>query len=252
MGFIINKHPDAVANFEWKDGQEPKTMDVEPGLIGELLPGQEFQQFDPTHPSSQYEMFTSTVLLAIARGLRVSYLTLTGDPKRANFSSMRAAFEPERYRWRCLQVWMSTHCNRIVFRDWIDMATLKGALDVPSRIGSDYYAAQFKGRGWKYVDPLRTWTPPRKKCAWASTAFVASPPNRAATTKRSSTSGRTTRNTPTSKALRCSPMSQRSPAPLLRLPRSTHRMAATTSKPIGTATATGRTPSPISADWWPL
>jgi lambda family phage portal protein len=115
MGFIVNKSPEAISSFEPpKKGAGPKKMDTQPGLITELFPGQEFQTFDPTHPSTAYEMFTSTVLRAIARGLKVSYLTLTGDLRQANYSSMRAGLLPERDRWRKLHGWMAEHFCRPV------------------------------------------------------------------------------------------------------------------------------------------
>lgn len=154
MGFIINKHPEAISNFDpGKPGDKRRQMDAEPGLIDELFPGQEFVSFDPSHPAGAYEMFTSTVLRAIARGLKVSYLTLTGDLRAANYSSMRAGLLPERDRWRGLQVWFGVHCCRIVYRDWIRMALLAGAVVVDTRLASEYYEVVWKGRGWKWVDP---------------------------------------------------------------------------------------------------
>jgi hypothetical protein len=51
MGFILNKQPEAIAAFDWKpDEMGKRTMDVEPGLLPELLPGQEFQEFNAEPP----------------------------------------------------------------------------------------------------------------------------------------------------------------------------------------------------------
>lgn len=155
MGFILNKHPDAISNFDPPDaGDNPKTMDVEPGLIPELFPGQEFVSFDPQHPGASYEMFTNSVLRAQARGLRVSFLTLTGDLRGANYSSMRAGLLPERDRWRGLQVWMASHGHRVIYTDWLECALLvPGTLKLDSRLASNYDEVVWKGRGWKWVDP---------------------------------------------------------------------------------------------------
>lgn len=153
MGFILNKQPDAIAGFEW-DAAKRKTMDVAPGEIDELLPGQEFVEFDPTHPSGAYASFTLGALMAIARGLRVSYLTLTGDTSKTNYSSQRVALNPERDRWRALQVWFGMTAMRPIYHDWIDMSTLSGAVRVDSRLGSDFRSVIWKGRGWKWVDPF--------------------------------------------------------------------------------------------------
>jgi capsid protein len=66
----------------------------------ELPPGQEIQMYDPTFPTQNYGDFVVAVLRALARGLKVSYLTLTGDLRQANYSSMRAGLLPERDHWR--------------------------------------------------------------------------------------------------------------------------------------------------------
>jgi lambda family phage portal protein len=155
MAFILNKHPDAVAGFTPpKKGEKLKTFEAEPGSIPELLPGQEVQQFNPNFPATGYEQFVMAVLRAMARALKVSYLTLTGDLRQASYSSMRAGEVPQRDRWRGLQGWGAAAFHRIGYRDWVDLAALAHAIAVDGRLGSDYYAVLWHGRGWKWVDPL--------------------------------------------------------------------------------------------------
>lgn len=154
MGFIINKSLEAIQAYTPPaPGEEPRTMDVEPGLIPELMPGQEFQSFDPQHPTAAYRDFTSTVLGAIARGLNMSYATLTGDLSKANYGSNRAGLQSERDVYRKLQMFMITHGCRPVYTDWIRMALLGSALILDSRLASDYTDVAWKPRGWKWIDP---------------------------------------------------------------------------------------------------
>lgn len=162
MGFIKNTQLAAIEAFDWSEElsadengkkPEPKYMDVEAGLIAELLPGQEFEAFDPTQPSTTHEMFTGVVLRGIARGLNVSTLTLTGNAKEFNFSSMRGALIPERDHWRALQQFEITHFDRVVYADWLPMALVSGALRLDSRLASNYQDVVFKGRGWQHVQP---------------------------------------------------------------------------------------------------
>lgn len=154
MGFILNKSLEAIQGWDWQDpGDEPRTMDVEPGLIPELMPGQEFVAFDPTHPSTTFDMFTTTVLRAQARGLNVSHFTLTGDTRQANYSSMRVSLGPERDHWRVLQAFVATHAHSVVYEDWLAESLLTGALRLDSRLASNYDEVAWKGRGWKPVDP---------------------------------------------------------------------------------------------------
>jgi lambda family phage portal protein len=155
MGFILNKQAAAIEGFEWKKA-DMRQMDVEPGLIEELMPGQEFAQFDPSHPATTYDQFEMAMLRSASRGLKVSQLTMTGDLRQANYSSMRAGWIPERDRWRVLQTATSMHCHRLIYRDWISVALLSPELlSVDSRLGSNYHEVMWKGRGWQFIDPLK-------------------------------------------------------------------------------------------------
>lgn len=162
MGFIVNKSNEAVQAFNWDETKTSETarrqMNVEPGLIDELLPGQEFIAFDPTHPSTAFKDFTKAILRAIARGLGMAYTTLTGDLEAVNYSSIRAGLLSERDHFRSLQRWFGVHISRPIYRAWLPMAQLAGGLRLDSRIASDYYAVEWRGRGWKWVDPVNDLT----------------------------------------------------------------------------------------------
>jgi lambda family phage portal protein len=159
MGFITNKSAEAIAAFDWnaKKGA-PTTMDVEPLLIQELLPGQEFAEFNPTHPSTAYKDFMKAVLRSVARGLGMAYTTLTGDLEAVNYSSIRAGLLSERDGFRYLQRFLGIHVHRAVYREWVSMALLSGQLVLDSRISSDYFAVEWRPRGWKWVDPVNDLT----------------------------------------------------------------------------------------------
>lgn len=155
MGWIKNMSDAAIEAYTPPEpGEEPRTMEVEPGLITELAPGQEFESFDPTHPSTAYKDFTCTVLRAIARGLNVSYSTLTGDLSQANYGSQRGGLLAERDHYRSLQQFLISHMHRVVYRDWVSMSLLSGAIRVDSRLASEYAEVAWKPRGFKWIDPF--------------------------------------------------------------------------------------------------
>jgi lambda family phage portal protein len=158
MGFILNKQPEAIGAFEWKQGQKAKQMSAEPLMIQELLPGQEFAEYNPTHPSTAYKDFMKAVLRSVARGLGMAYTTLTGDLEAVNYSSIRAGLLSERDWFRTLQRFLGVHVHRVIYREWVQMALLTGALRLDSRISSNYYAVEWRPRGWKWVDPVNDLT----------------------------------------------------------------------------------------------
>lgn len=61
---------------------------VEPGIIQELLPGQDIAFADPPGVDG-YDAYTKSVLRSVAAGFGVSYEALTGDLERVNYSSGR-------------------------------------------------------------------------------------------------------------------------------------------------------------------
>lgn len=163
MGFIENVSDEAIAAYGERlrilteQGKEPDAllMDLAPGLIEELAPGQQFKGFDPDHPNTAFEAFLKVMLRGVARGFGMSYLTLTGDVADANYSSMRAGLLPERDHWRFLQVETASQFHRRVYLSWLPGALVSGRLVLPSMVASDYRAHVWRPRGWKWVDPLK-------------------------------------------------------------------------------------------------
>lgn len=158
MGFIKNNQQGAAQEFDPLgsiDGKKRQLEDMvmEAGIFRELWPGQEVQYPDPHSPNTSIDLFTTTILRAVARGFNISHFTLTGDTRQANYSSMRVSLQPERDHWRTLQRFEATHFDRPVYADWIGMALLSGAVRVDSRLAADYRDVMFEGRGWKWVDP---------------------------------------------------------------------------------------------------
>ena len=159
MGFIKLTDQDAVAQYvarlslqaEKGKGEVRRPMKMSPGTIPYLQPGEDFQGFDPTHPSDSFDPFLKTILRGIARCSGMSYLTLTGDVAEANYSSMRAGLIPERDHWQVLQAVKSRRIHRHVHRDWRSMVLLSGALDIPRALQD--YRCEWHGRKWQWVDP---------------------------------------------------------------------------------------------------
>lgn len=158
MGFIKNTQQGAAQEFDPLgsiDGKKRQLedMEMEAGIYRELWPGQEVQFPDPHAPNTSIDLFESTILRSVARGMNVSHFTVTGDTRQANYSSMRVSLQPERDYWRTLQRFDAVHFDRIVYADWIGMSLLSGAVKVDSRLAADYTDVIFEGRGWKWVDP---------------------------------------------------------------------------------------------------
>lgn len=161
MGFIKNTNQDAAAlhaqrkhmQAERGKGDVKIRRKMAPATVDELEPGQEFEGFDPTHPNTAFDAFMKALLRGVSRGLHVSYQTLSGDVSDASYSNTRSGIIPERDHWKVLQNVVARRVHRTIYRDWISMALLSGAVDLPSPVASDYHAVEWHGRRWQWVDP---------------------------------------------------------------------------------------------------
>lgn len=142
-------------NPDEETDEEALVQEASPGTFEELPPGMTVQTFDPQHPNAGFKDFTTAILRGIARGLGISYTALTGDLEGVNYSSIRWGMLAERDQWRNIQGWLSVQLHRRVYREWVRMALVSGALNVDSRVASDFQSVTWKARGWGWVDPMK-------------------------------------------------------------------------------------------------
>lgn len=151
MGFLQWKDP-ALGN---SDDAKPVTMEANPGSIEELPPGMEFQEWAPQHPNTAYGTFVQGILRSVASALGVNYNALANDLVGVNYSSMRAGLLIERELWQMLQGWWIRSFRQPMFEQWLQAATLSGALRLPNADWRQYAAVRWVPRGWDWVDPLK-------------------------------------------------------------------------------------------------
>lgn len=160
MGWLIPPANDENAGIPDEDeaqGYRAQIGDrVEPGVVQELPPGYDFKTFDPQHPTSTFEPFTSSVLRGAASGLDQSYFALANDLTAVNYSSARVGLLDDRDNYRAIQNFLVDHFCRRVYRAWLKRAILTNA--VQGVLPSDYErlkSPDFQPRGWAWVDPLK-------------------------------------------------------------------------------------------------
>lgn len=137
-----------------------KVMDIEPGMIQELNPGEELDFHNPNRPNVNLDPFMRYMLREVASGTGVSYESLSRDYSQSNYSSSRLALLEDRDLWKVLQLWWSRNFRQALHKTWLHQAVLSGAIGAISPIayGSDmrrYEAVLFKPRGWSWIDPTK-------------------------------------------------------------------------------------------------
>ncbi len=136
-------------------GKRDVLFQAAPGQFRMIPKGYTVHDWQPKSVAHDVQPFTTAILRCMARGARVSAMTLSGDLSEANYSSLRAGQAPERDAWRYLHQWIIPRLHRPTYRRWLPIALLAGQIAVDSRLASNYQAVAWKGRGWVSVDPYK-------------------------------------------------------------------------------------------------
>jgi lambda family phage portal protein len=158
MAFIKTPDNTSIPPDGEADGQYQ--VQLEPGIVEQLPPGWDVVMNNPNRPNPNMDPFMRLMLREVAAGVGVSYESLSRDYSQSNYSSSRLALLDDRDLWRTLQGWFIRTFRAELYREWLEMAVLSGA--IPGLGVADYLAnraryeaARFKPRGWSWVDPTK-------------------------------------------------------------------------------------------------
>ena len=154
MGFFRTPGGDQFPADDFDD-QIPLT-DAQPGSFFQLPPGVEFQEYDPSHPHTNFADFEKQMLKGVASALNVSYIDLANDLESVSYSSIRQGALADRDNYQALQEFMASHFLQPVFEFWIATTLDQQRLQLPiEKINKWIEGVTWRGRGWNWVDPQK-------------------------------------------------------------------------------------------------
>lgn len=136
----------------------PTGVEISPGQIVRLDPGEDVTVGQPADSGATYEPFQYRTLLQISAALGIPYPYLANDMVKGNFSNSRLALIEFRRRvsaWQhSVMVWQLC---RPVYARWMDAAVLSGALTLPGyeTNRAQLLTADWLPTKWDWVDPLK-------------------------------------------------------------------------------------------------
>ncbi|MGN7612720.1 phage portal protein [Magnetococcales bacterium HHB-1] len=155
--FVTQPDFEDAANQGDQIGDEA-TVHLQPGTLQYLLPGEDVKFSDPADVGGSYEAFQYRTLLACCAAMGIPYSNVTGDLKRANYSSLREAKIEFRRRIEAIQhhVLIFQMC-RPIWNRWINDVALSGALTLPGYADNPrpYRRVKWIPPRWDWVDPLK-------------------------------------------------------------------------------------------------
>ena len=154
MGFIQSPEGE-LSGDDVMDNE--RVQDFQPGVFRYLAPGETVNIPNMNTPDPQFEAFMRAMLRGMAAGLGISYSSISADMSQSNYSSSRLSLLEERDNWRSLQGWMIESFHQRIFNEWLDLAVLVGALNLPLYESKQelYRNVRWMPRGWGWVDPTK-------------------------------------------------------------------------------------------------
>lgn len=110
--------------------------------------------FTESHNATNMEAFITQTDREIAKGLGISYATLTGNLSDVNYSSIRHGGSEQRRQFRRMQNFIIRKLHNKIFKRWLLNELKLGFINT-----KEYYLAlenyTFKPQGWEYIDPYK-------------------------------------------------------------------------------------------------
>ncbi len=132
-------------------------LDLEPGTLQVLADGEDVTFAQPPDSGPNFEPYLRTMLRGVAVAAGVLYEELSGDYGQLNDRTLRAALNTFR---RSVEMWQHHlvvyQLCRPVWRRWVDLALLSGALKLPEGMRrEDVYAVNWIPQAWPYIHPVQ-------------------------------------------------------------------------------------------------
>ncbi|WP_422137684.1 phage portal protein [Endozoicomonas sp. ALC020] len=131
---------------------------MEPGTMQELSPGEEITFNTPPGAASNYPDFIRQQLMAVSAGIGLPYEILSGDMKGVSDRALRVVLNEFRRRIQQIQHnLMVFQLCRPVWKRWLELAVLSGAISAPSfhRNPTHYRKVKWIPQGWAYIHPVQ-------------------------------------------------------------------------------------------------
>lgn len=157
MGFLeSNDDPDGGTMPAPNPCNKPPGWDQSPGGIQGLPWGVTFKEWNPNHPTQNFDAFRKGMLRSWCAGLPgADYNHIANDLEGINFSAGRLGKLDCNELWKLLQRFDIDTAETPIFEAWLEMALATGIIPLPLADYDKYNQPHFSGRRWAGVDPVK-------------------------------------------------------------------------------------------------
>lgn len=150
---------EAVRNDLLVDDQDETTIELAPGMVVGLNPGEKANTANPGRPNTNFDPFVTSILRQIGSALEVPYELLIKH-FTASYSASRAALLEAWKMFRKRREWFVDNFTQPVYEEWLNEAYLLGRVELKN-YGTDilidkaWSKSQWNGPSQGQIDPLK-------------------------------------------------------------------------------------------------
>ena len=155
FGIAIKKNGQATGVYNPETGR--RELEIAPGMIAELQPGEDIVVIDPKRPGSTFDDFVKLILRGMGRAIGLSYEQISGDKSEVNYSSARhSELELRDYIFPFRKA-LERYFLRPVYVQFVKEAVSLGNVNVMGAIKnwSNWTSHRWIFKGFDWVDPLK-------------------------------------------------------------------------------------------------
>lgn len=134
-----------------------RSKTLTPGMITELDAGDDVAVVNPSGQASNAREFVTMMLRSIGSALGISYEATSRDMSQVNYSSARQGLLDDQKTYRMWQEYLIEHFCKRVYREFMRLCVLTGALTLPDFFGNEekYCKCTFIPNGQSWIDPQK-------------------------------------------------------------------------------------------------
>ena len=149
------------------DAEDESSLELGPGVIMDLNPGEKVHDTNPGRPNSNFSMFVEAICQQIGASLEIPYELLV---KRfnASYTASTGALEEAWTMFRMSRAWLAADFFQPIYEEWLTEAVAKKRIAAPGfftdpLIRKAYCRAEWNGPAKGILDPVKEVTAAEKR-----------------------------------------------------------------------------------------
>jgi len=147
---ITQPQPTGLPTIQGGDGSSYPRVNMEPGMIKYLRPGQDVRQIQASQPTQNFPEFLRTLGRFVGMALGLPLEVALGDYSKTNFTSGRMAMLSAWRTWRTYQQVLKRYCTQVY--NWKLLGWIEAGI-LPAR--DDALRHLWHAPGWQFIDPTK-------------------------------------------------------------------------------------------------